>query len=59
MSSDPGAETLDAPVKQVRYFGSSDLEADVQTLMGHLAAAGRWRSSSVTAKNCWGWTSIR
>ena len=33
-------ETLDAPVKQVRYFASSDLQADVQTLVGHLAA--RW-----------------
>ncbi len=33
-------ETLDAPVKQVRYFASSDLAADVPTLVGHLAA--RW-----------------
>jgi hypothetical protein len=33
-------ETLDAPVKQVRYFASSDLKADAQTLVGHLAA--RW-----------------
>ena len=33
-------ETLDAPVKQVRYFASSDLQADVPTLVGHLAA--RW-----------------
>lgn len=33
-------ETLDAPVKQVRYFASSDLPADVSTLVGHLAA--RW-----------------
>ncbi len=33
-------ETLDAPVTQVRYFASSDLQADVTTLVGHLAA--RW-----------------
>jgi hypothetical protein len=33
-------ESLDAPVKQVRYFASSDLLADVQPLVGHLAA--RW-----------------
>ena len=33
-------ETLDAPVKQVRFFASSDLEADMSTLVGHLAA--RW-----------------
>ncbi len=33
-------ETLDAPVTQVRYFASSDVTADVPTLVGHLAA--RW-----------------
>jgi SRSO17 transposase len=33
-------ETLDAPVKQVRYFASSDLEADAPMLVQHLAA--RW-----------------
>jgi hypothetical protein len=33
-------ETLDAPVKQVRYFASSDLEADAPMLVRHLAA--RW-----------------
>ena len=33
-------ETLDAPAKEVRFFASSDLEADAQTLVGHLAA--RW-----------------
>ncbi len=33
-------ETLDAPVKQVRFFASSDLHADVPTLVEHLAA--RW-----------------
>ena len=33
-------ESLDAPVEQVRYFASSDLQADVATLVGHLAA--RW-----------------
>jgi hypothetical protein len=33
-------ESLDAPVKQVRSFASSDLTADVPTLVGHLAA--RW-----------------
>lgn len=33
-------ETLDAPVKQVRYFASSDLGADAPTLVGQLAA--RW-----------------
>jgi hypothetical protein len=33
-------ETLDAPVTQVRYFASSDVAADVPTLVGHLAA--RW-----------------
>ncbi len=33
-------ETLEAPVTQVRYFASSDLQADVTTLVGHLAA--RW-----------------
>ena len=33
-------ETLDAPVKQVRSFASSDVAADVRTLVGHLAA--RW-----------------
>ena len=33
-------ESLEAPLKQVRYFASSDLKADVATLVGHLAA--RW-----------------
>ena len=33
-------ESLDAPVEQVRYFASRDLQADVATLVGHLAA--RW-----------------
>lgn len=33
-------ETLDAPPSQVRYWASSDLEADVATLVGHIAA--RW-----------------
>ncbi len=33
-------EALDAPLKQTRYFASSDLEADVATLVGHLAV--RW-----------------
>jgi SRSO17 transposase len=33
-------ETLEAPVSQVRFFASSDLEADAHTLVGHLAA--RW-----------------
>jgi hypothetical protein len=33
-------ETVDAPVTQVRYFASSDLTAEVTTLVGHLAA--RW-----------------
>jgi len=33
-------ETLEAPVTQVRYFASSELQADVPTLVGHLAA--RW-----------------
>ena len=33
-------ESLDAPVDQVRYFASRDLQADVATLVEHLAA--RW-----------------
>ena len=33
-------ETLDGPLEQVRYFASSDLDADVTTLVGHLAV--RW-----------------
>ena len=33
-------ERLDAPLKETRYFASSDLAADVPTLVGHLAA--RW-----------------
>lgn len=33
-------ESLDAPLKQVRYFASSDLDGDAATLVGHLAA--RW-----------------
>ncbi|MCA1599377.1 MAG: transposase, partial [Chloroflexi bacterium] len=33
-------ESLEAPLKQVRYFASSDLEGDAATLVGHLAA--RW-----------------
>jgi len=33
-------ESLQAPLKQTRYFASSDLGADVVTLVGHLAA--RW-----------------
>ena len=33
-------ETRDAPVKQVRYFASSDLVADAQTLVAHLATGG-------------------
>jgi hypothetical protein len=34
-------EARDAPPKEVRFFASSDLQADAQTLVGHLAA--RWR----------------
>ncbi len=34
-------ESLEAPLKATRYFASSDLGADVLTLVGHLAA--RWR----------------
>lgn len=34
-------ESLEAPLKETRYFASSDLAADVATLVGHLAA--RWR----------------
>ncbi len=33
-------ESLEAPLKETRYFASSDLAADVATLVGHLAA--RW-----------------
>ena len=33
-------QSLDAPLAQVRYFASSDLEADAQTLLLHIAA--RW-----------------
>ena len=33
-------ERLEAPPKETRYFASSDLAADVTTLVGHLAA--RW-----------------
>lgn len=33
-------QTLDAPLAQTRYWASSDLEADVHTLLGHLVA--RW-----------------
>jgi SRSO17 transposase len=33
-------ETLDGPLEQVRFFASSDLEADMVPLVGHLAA--RW-----------------
>ena len=33
-------ERLDTPVKQGRFFASSDLQADAQTLVGHLTA--RW-----------------
>jgi hypothetical protein len=33
-------ESLEAPLKETRYFASSDLKADVATLVGHLAA--RW-----------------
>jgi SRSO17 transposase len=33
-------ESLEAPLKETRYFASSDLKADVTTLVGHLAA--RW-----------------
>ena len=33
-------EARDAPPKEVRFFASSDLQADAQTLVGHLAA--RW-----------------
>jgi len=33
-------QSLDAPLSQTRYFASSDLEADVETLLGHIAA--RW-----------------
>ncbi len=33
-------ESRDAPAKEVRFFASSDLQADVQTLVGHVAA--RW-----------------
>jgi hypothetical protein len=33
-------QELSAPLAQTRYFASSDLEANTQTLLGHLAA--RW-----------------
>ena len=33
-------ETRDATAKEVRFFASSDLQGDVQTLVGHVAA--RW-----------------
>jgi SRSO17 transposase len=33
-------ESREAPAKQVRFFASSDLQADAQTLVGHVAA--RW-----------------
>lgn len=33
-------QSLDAPLSQVRYFASSDLEADAETLLVHVAA--RW-----------------
>jgi hypothetical protein len=33
-------QSLDAPLAQVRFFASSDLEADAQTLLRHIAA--RW-----------------
>lgn len=33
-------ETRDAAAKEVRFFASSDLQADAQTLVGHVAA--RW-----------------
>jgi len=33
-------QELSAPLSQTRYFASSDLEADAQTLLGHIAA--RW-----------------
>jgi hypothetical protein len=33
-------ETLDGPLSEVRYWASSDLTADLTTLVGHLAA--RW-----------------
>ena len=33
-------ESLEAPLKETRYFASSDLQADVAMLVGHLAA--RW-----------------
>jgi SRSO17 transposase len=33
-------ESLQAPLKETRYFASSDVAADVATLVGHLAA--RW-----------------
>ncbi len=34
-------EALDAPLSQARYWASSDLAADVPTLVGHIAA--RWQ----------------
>ena len=34
-------EALDAPLSQARYWASSDLHADLATLVGHLAA--RWQ----------------
>ena len=34
-------ESLDGSLKETRYFASSDLAADVATLVGHLAA--RWK----------------
>lgn len=33
-------QSLDAPLAQARYWASSDLEADAQTLLAHIAA--RW-----------------
>jgi len=52
-------ERLDAPLKDTRYFASSDLGGEVATLGGTSPRGGRWRCCSPTTRNCWGWTSIR
>ena len=52
-------ESLEAPLKETRYFASSDLVADVAPLVGTWPRAGVWRCCSQMGKSCWGWTSIR
>jgi hypothetical protein len=49
---------LDCPLQAVRYWASSDLEADTVTLLQHITARWDIEVCSAIPKTCWASTSI-